>query len=276
MKSAVLLSNGGANTFRSPEAGASRLIVGTVDGIFGLSGAGTEWRVTARALEGCAVGAVTQLHSGTLVAATHGLGVGRSTDGGDTWELSNDGLEYFDLWAGRSGLLQGRDVAIVGSMPAHLMISTDDAVTWTEATALRDVESFDRWCFPPPPRLGHVKEIVIDGDRLFVGIEIGALLRSDDFGAAFTDLRLDPDPQECDVHRLVIDPRDPRRLIAAVGLVGFMRSEDDGATWTRDSVVPALEYPDAFVMHPDRPDLLFVAAGVGWPAQWYARGRAQG
>jgi photosystem II stability/assembly factor-like uncharacterized protein len=37
-----------------------------------------------------------------------------------------------------------------------------------------------------------------------------------------------------------------------------------------------MEYPDAFVMHPDRPEVLFLAAGVGWPPHWYARGRAQG
>jgi len=276
MDSRVLLSNGGANTVRSPGAGSSRMIIGTVDGVFVLSGAGTDWSVTTRALEGCAVGAVTQLQSGTIVAATHGLGVARSVDGGDSWDWCNEGLEYFDLWAARSGVLQGRDVAIIGSMPAHLMISTDDALTWAEAPALREVDSFDQWCFPPPPRLGHVKEIVIDGDRLFVGIEIGALLRSDDSGATFTDLRIDPDPRECDIHRLLIDPRDRRRLIAAVGLVGFMRSDDDGANWSRDPVLSALEYPDAFVMHPDRPELLFVAAGVGWPPQWYARGRAQG
>jgi hypothetical protein len=276
VEAAVLLSNGGASTVRSSGGGAQQLIVGTVDGVFVLSGSGADWSVVTRALEGCAVAALTQLPSGTLIAATHGLGVARSTDGGDTWVWCNDGIDHLDLWAARSGVLQGRDVAVVGSLPAHLMISTDDGAGWTELPALRKVESTGDWYFPPPPHIGHVKEIVIDGDRLFVGIEIGALLRSEDFGATFTDLKMDPDPRECDVHRLLIDPRDHRRLLAAVGIVGFMRSSDDGRTWTQDPIVPSLEYPDALVMHPDRPDLLFVAAGVGWPQQWYARGRAQG
>lgn len=276
MEPAVLLSNGGAATSRAGVAGIDRLVVGTVDGVFVLARTAGGWDVAGRALEGCSVSAVTQLASGTLLAATHGLGVARSVDAGATWEWSSDGLPQFDLWSARSGLLRGQDVALVGSMPAHLMLSVDDGVSWRELPALREVPSFGRWCFPPPPRLGHVKEIVVDGDRLFVGIEIGALLRSDDSGRTFRDLDIDPDPRECDVHRLLVDPQDPRRMIASVGLVGLMRSADGGATWTRDPVVPRMEYPDAFVMHPDRPELLFVAAGVGWPPHWYASGRAQG
>ena len=35
-------------------------------------------------------------------------------------------------------------------------------------------------------------------------------------------------------------------------------------------------YPDAIVIHPDQPDLLFMSAGVGWPVHWYELGRARG
>ena len=275
MERPVLLSNGGAAIASGSVGGGSRLIVGTVDGIFVLRREAADWTVVGRALEGSSVSSVTQQPSGTLLAATHGLGTARSVDGGGTWEWSNQGLEQFDLWSARSGILRGAEVAFVGSMPAHLFMSVDDGLTWKELPGLRDVASFPEWTFPPPPRLGHVKEIVIDRDRVFVGIEIGALLMSDD-AVTFTDLRIDPDPQECDVHRLLINPKDPRKMIASVGLVGLMRTTDGGATWTRDPMIPTMEYPDAFVMHPDEPDLLFVAAGVGWPVHWYARGRAQG
>lgn len=271
----ISISNGGMNSFRAPRP-STRLVVGTVDGVAMLDRDGSGWRVSGRALEGCAVGAMTELASGTLLAATHGLGVARSTDGGDSWHWSNKGLPQYDLWAARSGPFRGRDVAFVGSMPAHLMMSHDDGLSWEELPGLRQVSSFPQWTFPPPPHLGHVKEIVPDGERLFVGIEIGALLVSHDGGRTFEDLRIDPEPAECDMHRLLVNPRAPDRMIAAVGLVGLVRSADGGSTWVRDPVMPQMEYPDAFVMHPDEPDLLFLAAGVGWPPHWYKSGRAQG
>jgi len=274
MPSTILLSNAGASIFEGAQT--DRLIVGTVDGIFLLERDEKGWREAGRAIEGCSVSAVAALPSGTLIAATHGLGVARSTDGGMTWDWANKGLGHFDLWSARGGVIRGETVALVGSMPAHLMISRDDGVSWTELPALRDVESFPRWFFPPPPRLGHVKDIVIDRDRLFVGIEVGALLLSEDGGGSFRDLKVDPDPVECDMHRLVINPQAPERMVAAVGLIGLVRTLDGGNTWTRDPSIPEMEYPDGLVLHPDQPDLMFMAVGVGWPPTWYRKRRAQG
>ncbi len=50
MSSTLLMSNGGANTFRSSTP-CDRLIVGTMDGIFVLSGNEREWALTRRALK---------------------------------------------------------------------------------------------------------------------------------------------------------------------------------------------------------------------------------
>ena len=275
MDSIALLSNGGDNHFRSRQP-CNRLVVGTVDGIYILTCNGPEWAVTHRALEGCYVSAVTQLRSGTLVAATHGQGTARSTDGGETWDWANAGMTHFDLWAAGSGSLQGRDVVLVGSLPANVLMSEDDGVTWRQLTGLRDASSASEWFFPPPPRIGHVKNIVVQDDRIYVGIEIGALLVSHDFGKTFQELPVERDPKECDIHRLLINPQRPEEMIAAVGLVGLVRTADGGATWTRDPILPSMEYPDAFVMHPDHPEQLFLAAGFGWPNAWYRRKRAQG
>ena len=63
---------------------------------------------------------MTALDDGTLFAATHGVGVARSEDGGMTWAWCNEGLAHFDLWSARGGKLQGRDVVLVGSLPAHV------------------------------------------------------------------------------------------------------------------------------------------------------------
>jgi len=271
----ILLSNGGTNIQRA-SGPSDTMIIGTVDGIAVLARTDKLWAVKHRALQGVFVSAVTALDDGTLFAATRGVGVARSDDGGMTWKWVNNGLSHYEFWSARAGKLQGRDVVFAGSLPAHLYVSENKGESWQELPALRHADSVARWTFPPPPRVGHIKDIVLDGDRLLVGIEIGALLVSTDFGKSFTELPVDPDPQECDIHRILVHPARPDRYIIANGIVGMMASEDGGKTWHRIAMPPQADYPDAIVIHPDHPDLLFMSVGVGWPLHWYERGRARG
>lgn len=271
----ILISNGGSNIHRAQRP-SDTIAVGTVDGIALLAKSGPGWVVKHKALAGCFVGAVTALDDGTLFAATHGIGVARSDDGGINWTWCNEGLAHFDLWSARAGKLQGRDVVFVGSLPAHLYVSEDKGAHWRELTAFRETPSVSQWCFPPPPRIGHVKDIVLDGDRLLVGVEIGTLSVSTDFGASFTELAVEPDPRERDMHRILVHPARPDRIIVANGLIGVMTSEDRGKTWRRNPMPANAHYPDPIVLHPDKPDLLFMSAGTGWPSNWYQVGRARG
>jgi photosystem II stability/assembly factor-like uncharacterized protein len=271
----ILLSNGGTNAHRS-RAASDTMVIGTVDGVVLLERTAQGWKIKHRALGGCSVSAVTAGEDGTLYAATHGFGAAKSDDGGLTWTWILDGLDHMDLWSARAGKLDGRDVVCVGALPAHLYISENHGKTWRELPALRNAPSVSKWCFPPPPRIGHVKDIVFDGDRLLVGIEIGALLVSKDFGGSFTELVVDPDPVECDIHRVLVHPDRPHRLIVANGIVGVMSSDDDGATWRKNPMPPHADYPDAIVIHPDEPDTVFLTAGVGWPSHWYEVGKARG
>jgi photosystem II stability/assembly factor-like uncharacterized protein len=271
----ILLSNGGTNAHRS-RAASDAMVIGTVDGVVVLERSTSGWKIKHRALGGCSVSAVTASEDGTLYAATHGFGAARSDDGGLTWTWVLDGLDHMDLWSARAGKLSGRDVVCVGALPAHLYISENRGKTWRELPALRSAPSVGKWCFPPPPRIGHVKDIVFDGDRLLVGIEIGALLVSKDFGETFSELVVDPDPVECDIHRVLVHPDRPHRLIVANGIVGVMSSDDDGATWRKNPMPPHADYPDAIVIHPDEPDTVFLTAGVGWPSHWYEIGKARG
>jgi photosystem II stability/assembly factor-like uncharacterized protein len=271
----ILLSNGGHNTHRSARR-SDTIVVGTVDGIAVLVLSESGWTLSHRALAGCFVSAVTASEDGTLFAATHGVGIARSRDAGRTWTWVNKGIDRHDLWSARAGRLQGRDVVLAGALPAHLYVSEDAGDTWRELTALRKVASVEGWCFPPPPRVGHVKDIVIDRDRLMVGIEIGALLASTDFGETFQDLRVDPQVGENDIHRILVHPARPNRILIANGLVGVMASEDDGRTWRKGPMPPGADYPDPMVLHPEHPDLVFLAASVGWPPHWYKLGRARG
>ncbi|HEY1979941.1 MAG TPA: hypothetical protein VGH13_07625 [Xanthobacteraceae bacterium] len=271
----ILLSNGGTNIQRSA-APSDTILIGTVDGIALLARTAQGWTVKHRAMRGVFVSGVTALDDGTLFASTRGVGMARSDDGGIKWTWINDGLSHYELWSTRAGRLQGRNVVFAGALPAHLYVSEDKGTSWRELKAFRETKSVSQWTFPPPPRVGHIKDIVIDGTRLLVGVEIGSLQVSDDFGKGFIELRVDPDPQECDIHRILVHPDRPDRIIIANGLVGMMTSEDRGATWQKNPMPAGANYPDAVVIHPDQPDLLFMSAGVGWPLHWYELGRARG
>ena len=272
----ILLSNGGTNSHRN-EARSNTMVIGTVDGIVLLERGPQFWTVKHRALGGCSVSAVTASDDGMLFAATHGFGVARSEDGGYSWTWVLEGLDHMDLWSARAGKLMGRDVVAVGSLPAHLYISENRGKSWSELKALRDVPSAAKWCFPPPPRIGHVKDIVFDGDRLLVGIEIGALLVSKDFGESFTDLHVDPEVRSNATFIACWFIRPGRTGSSSpTELSGMMSSEDGGVTWRKNPMPPHADYPDAIVLHPDQPDTVFLTAGVGWPSQWYEIGKARG
>jgi photosystem II stability/assembly factor-like uncharacterized protein len=271
----ILISNGGSNMHRAAKP-SDTIVVGTVDGIAVLGHGGEGWTVKHKALAGCNVSAVTAAEDGTLFAATHGVGVARSEDGGITWAWCNEGLDHFDLWSARAGKLQGRDVVLVGTLPAHLYLSEDNGKSWRELKAFRETPSVDKWFFPPPPRIGHVKDIVLDGDRLLVGVEIGTLSVSMDFGKSFTELEVDPDVRERDIHRVLVHPQRPDRMIVANGIVGLVTSKDRGKTWQRNKMPDRANYPDAIVLHPDNPDVVFMTAGTGWPSNWYVVGRGRG
>ena len=160
----ILISNGGDNTSISDRR-SDTIIVGTVDGLAIVERSGEQWTVAVRVLRGCNFSAVTQSPNGTLFAASHGVGVARSQDSGKTWSWCKAGLNHFDLWSARAGRLQGREVVCVGSLPAHLYISEDNGDTWRELDGLRKVASVSKWCFPPAPHIGHVKDIAFDGQK---------------------------------------------------------------------------------------------------------------
>jgi photosystem II stability/assembly factor-like uncharacterized protein len=271
----ILLSNGGTNMQRAGAA-SDAVLIGTVDGVALLAKTERGWTVKHRALQGVFVSAVTALNDGTLFAATRGVGIARSDDGGMCWTWVNDGLAHHEFWSARAGHLQGREVVFVGALPAHLYVSDDRGKSWRELPAFRKAKSVPHWTFPPPPRIGHIKDIVLDGNRLWAGVEIGSLQYSDDFGQSFTELEVDPDPRECDIHRILVHPARPQRIIIANGIVGMMASEDGGKSFARMKMPADANYPDAVVIHPDEPDLLFMSAGVGWPVHWYEIGRARG
>jgi photosystem II stability/assembly factor-like uncharacterized protein len=266
---AITLSHGGPTIYRS--AAASRqVLVGTIEGVVCLErdAGGSGWHVARRTLADKHIHALLlEPDSGTLFAGVQHGSVFASQDGGETWERRDKGLTHQNIY---SLACVRRDTGVrlyVGTEPAHLFCSDDLGHGWTELPALRSVDT-SKWNFPAPPHVAHTKHIEFHPhapDTLFVGVEQGGLLKSTDAGATF---RVIPGMDE-DVHRTVINPLNPDRMYVTTG-IGTYTTTDGGATWEH-TTTPEHEiggYPDLLVLHPRRPDLLFVASAEKRPGSW--------
>jgi photosystem II stability/assembly factor-like uncharacterized protein len=281
-------------------------MIGTTDGVLFLDrdAVGAPWRVDRRALEGKDVSSLTVEPSrGVIFAGTHGdfteqrgeelylysanhaiSGIRAadspprqgdyvylSEDDGRTWRQSRDGIADPDVYA-LNCVQVGDEVRVyAGTEPAHLYVSKDFGESWQELPALRSVPSVDTWNFPAPPHVAHVKNInFLPGrpESLYVSIEQGGLLRSDDAGATFYEFT----GFYVDVHRCVFPQSHEERLFITGGN-GLYFSRDEGETWGHHEAFP-IGYPDGLVIHPVEQDLMFSSGAATQPSKWPAVGTA--
>jgi photosystem II stability/assembly factor-like uncharacterized protein len=266
---AVGLTHSGPNVYSSA-APTRELLVGTRDGLVILERAerGADWRVAHRALDGRFISSVVvEPESGTIFAGAFQGGLHASTDGGRTWERRENGLFIDDVFSMAARRVNGRVRVFAGTEPANLFYSDDLGEHWTHL-------------FPPPPHVAHTKFITFDPQDervIYACIEQGALLKSEDYGESWHELntlgfyndRTRSMDVFYDVHKALIDPRDPRKLFVSGG-AGLYVSHDGGRGWERRMAAGWATdvYPDALVMHPRQPDVMFVAAAEHNPATW--------
>lgn len=132
---------------------------------------------------------------------------------------------------------QGFGVVWVGTEPSALFRAEDGGYRWQEKSSLQELPSRPSWSFPPRPWTHHVRWIEPDptvAERLFVGIELGGVMRSLDGGATWEDRK--PGAQH-DCHTLRTHPLAPGLVYEAAG-GGFAESHDGGATWQGDEGQP--------------------------------------
>jgi photosystem II stability/assembly factor-like uncharacterized protein len=267
---ALGLSHGGTTIYSSPVR-SNELWVGTKEGIVVIGRiAGTSgWRVARRLLDDKHISAIlTEPESGlTFVGAFHGS-LQVTPDGGKTWETRNNGLTEHDVYSLAAVRLNGRTRLYLGTEPAHIFCSDDLGLRWRELPRMRSVPSVAKWKFPVPPHIAHTKHITFDphdANTVYACIEVGALLRSRDAGETWEQI----EGVYEDVHRLAIHPQDPKRLYVVTGH-GLYVSSDGGATFeqwvARPS--PVAGYPDGLVIHPKKPELMFLSAADVGPGTW--------
>lgn len=265
---------------------ATRIQVGTLEGMATLErdGAGAPWRLTGRSLADRHIAAlVYEEGSGKLFAAAHddgGLWV--SDDGaGKGWRQLTKGLDRPHMYS-MAARRRGDDVTLfLGTRPAALYRSDDLGESWREIKSIFDVADTDKWTFPPPPHVAHVKQIVFhptEHGTVYVLVEQGAFLKSTDDGRTWTDLTGYSDPADeayRDLHRLVIKPDDPDKLVLVTG-VGIYRSDDAGRTYRRlTRRGERMGYPDFAFLHPADDDIIFSGGSELNPRNWYDTGVAK-
>ena len=173
-------------------------------------------------------------HTAYIGCALPGYGLYRTQDAGQSFEH----IGFHDKWVWDVSYHPGQATTIyVGTEPPMLYRSVDAGQTFHDFPALEAVPSRSRWrFFCEPFYAGHVHGVGVHPDhpqRLFAGIEHGALIYSHDDGQTWHDALIG-----YDVHRLIVDPANADHIFAAAG-EGLFVSHDAGQTWT---AVPNLDH----------------------------------
>jgi len=201
-----------------------------------------------------------------VFAGTFDNGLLRSGDGGATWQRVGDGSiphgRVLSVAVSPSHVVGGKGVVYAGTEPSALYRSEDDGDTWRDCPRLPELPSAPTWSFPPRPWTSHVRWIsphASDPALLFVGIELGGVMRSTDGGETWEDRKPGSQP---DSHALATHPTAPDRVYEAAG-GGVAWSHDRGTTWAPHDAGMDRHYAWGIAIDPADPDLWYVSASVG-------------
>jgi len=255
------------------------LLVGTRKGLFVMESdeGRRDWRLRGPLCEGWPVyHAIFDEASGAMYAAAasewHGSAVWRSTDLGETWTLSSEGLAYED---GRrlskvSNLCAAHGRVFVGVEAPGIFASGDGGQTWSLYSTLSGLPGSEEWDDPqnqPPGHLG-ISAIMSDPDereRVWAIVQGVGLFETRDDGKTWTPrnrgLRADW-PREHEevgfcVHKVVRARTDGDRMFQQ-NHVGMHRSDDCGASWTEITEGLPTQFGFAAAVHPHDRDTFFV------------------
>lgn len=200
-----------------------------------------------------------------VYCGTFGNGLWSSIDAGRSWQPVGDGILYAEVMSVAVSPLEHRGeygVVWVGTEPSALYRSEDGGQTWEERPTLRELPSAPTWSFPPRPWTHHIRWIEPDpivAERLFVGIELGGVMRSLDAGLTWEDRK--PGSQY-DVHTLRTHPLARDRVYEAAG-GGYAQSLDGGSTWQGDDAGLNHRYLWGLAVDPANPETIVVSAARG-------------
>jgi photosystem II stability/assembly factor-like uncharacterized protein len=199
-----------------------------------------------------------------------GPAVWKTTDLGETWTQSSDGLSYGSdepiraVWS----LARNGSVLYAGVEPAGLFKSDDEGQTWTHVENLRKHPSKPDW---QPGGGGLILHTIVahpsDERQLWVGISAAGVFHTADGGRSWQarnrgtradflpDDRRYPEHGQC-VHSMVMAPGRPDQLYQQ-NHCGMYRSDDGGKSWEsiEEGLPTSFGFPVA--VHPRDPETLY-------------------
>lgn len=210
----------------------------------------------------------------TIYAAATGNGctaVRRSRDLGCNWEMAGAPFEVDQVWHVEPGHPTQPGRVYAGTMPAALFVSDDAGDSWRSLPGMDAHGTREEWWEGGSGGI-NLHRILVDPERperLYAGISVAGLFRSDDGGDTWIpknegvfrfsewgdDLR-HPQVHRC-VHSIVLHPHDSR-VIFQQNHVGVYRSNDGGESW--EDVTAGLPSSFGFVIAVTRqnPPAVFV------------------
>ncbi len=271
---ALALSHGSGKTICSADAPSNEVLVGTLDGIVRIERTNGGWSKTGHVLQGKHIHAILlEPESGVWFAGVSFGGIYASEDGGRAWKPRSEGLTQNDIYSLSAAKVNGKTRLFAGTEPAHLFVSDDLGLSWSEKPGLRKMD-MSGWSFPGPPHIAHLKHINFEPANphtIFASIEQGGLYVSRDDGETWKQIP----GMYIDIHRCVINPVKPERMYVTGG-EGLWVSTDAGKGWRNifGHGSEAGGYPDQLVYKPSDPDTMLVSAGQKSPGDWRNEGTA--
>ncbi|WP_436931465.1 WD40/YVTN/BNR-like repeat-containing protein [Halosimplex halobium] len=231
-----------------------------------------DWTADERLVgRGCRCVAASPDEPDRAFVGTVESGIHRSADGGDTWERVAPDID--DRVTALAVSPHDPDTVWAGTEPSAVYRSTDGGDSWVPLPPLTDLPSESEWSFPPRPHTHHVRWLEPDPHdpgRLYVAIEAGALVRTDEALAATAAESADgtetwqdrTEGARYDNHTLATHPEREGRVYTAAG-DGYARSEDGGDTWVYPQEGPDHRYVWGLAVPRSDPDTVVVSAAGG-------------
>jgi photosystem II stability/assembly factor-like uncharacterized protein len=246
-------------------SGQRKMYLGTKEGVLVLGDQDGRWEHERTILPGRHVQSLAAPDGTQLMYAKLADGVYASSDSGHSWDHVFEGNVYY-LHVDPSN----PETIYAGMEPVALYRSQDCGDSWVEIDSLRRQPDAirDKWWFPQFPYEGHVKHMHVeprDSRRLYVALEHGGFLRSDDGGTTWEDVTDGVEYIDC--HVVAGHPTRDNVVFGGTAR-GFYRSEDYGHNWimaedglTRDDV-------GSFAVMGGAQPSLFLTATRGSPPSW--------